>query len=163
MRPVSLNSASIGAWLILAPIGAAFLASFALALGFWLIGLGEPGAAAWTFHPSPLSVIGVTFLYGLASSIIALVANATMGLFWQLVAYRWRVRALPAHLIAGVCAGVAVAVVFLWDVIQFSPTPSVDLALLLSFGGVIGGLTALFAWLIRRPDRDAPNPPTSAP
>jgi hypothetical protein len=30
-------------------------------------------------------------------------------------------------------------------------------------GIALGGMTGFFAWLIRRPDRDAPNPPTSAP
>ncbi len=33
--------------------------------------------------------------------------------------------------------------------------------LLLALGATLGGLTAAFAWLIRRPDRDQPNPPTS--
>lgn len=34
---------------------------------------------------------------------------------------------------------------------------------MMALGGALGGLTGTFAWLIRRPDRDAPNPPTSQP
>lgn len=160
-----LNIERLGAWLIIAPIGAAFCAAFTLSLAYWLFGFGATGHVDWKFNPSPAPLLGLTFLYGSVAAVLALAANATIGVAWQVLADRLRWRTLPAHLMAGITSGTAFGTVILWNVLvaNWRVRQLTDVAPLLCFGAVVGGLTALFAWLIRRPDRDQPNPPTSMP
>lgn len=158
-----LNVRRIVLWLIVAPVGAAFCAAFALALAYWLFGYGAPSYRTWQFNPSPAPLVGVTIFYGLVAGALAVAANATIGTAWQITAHRLRLRALPTHLAAGVVSGFAFAAIITWNIHSNQRLDQLtEVMPLLNFGATIGGLTAWFAWLIRRPDRDAPNLPTSA-
>ena len=56
----------------------------------------------------------------------------------------------PAGALLGGAFGVAIP-----------PSMTAIMAILCAYGAALGGLAGFFAWLIRRPDRDAPNLPTS--
>lgn len=73
------------------------------------------------------------------------------------------------YTLAGAATGFAApALVYLviWGANIFAAArgeASINAAVLLplaicAYGGIVGGLTGFFAWLIRRPDRDQPNP-----
>lgn len=98
---------------------------------------------------------------------VTLVASVIIGLPIHIAAQRLRITAAPAYFAIGAAAAailiVAAALLTLgdWTFVDEALQDAVQYAIV---GIPTGGLTALFAWLIRRPDRDAPpNPPTSAP
>jgi hypothetical protein len=162
---MTLNYARVGKWLGGAPILASLCASFTFALANWAVGFGAPNPDTWSFSPSPIPLISVTLFLWLFAGILAIIANATLGVAWQVIAHRFRVRSLIAHLSAGAVCGMAFSAMILWEPLSWSFGDGRPLHLLpiTSFGVLIGILTALFTWLIRRPDRDAPNPATLAP
>jgi hypothetical protein len=72
----------------------------------------------------------------------------------------------PPYALIGLTTSVAAillaAIVTMGDVSALGDALS-DAVPFLYIAAISGVATALFAWLIRRPDRDAPNPPTPAP
>lgn len=85
---------------------------------------------------------GITFLLstGFAS---------TLGLAWHMLATGRGWRSVHCYWLPGALTG------FVPTMLVFSPTPTAALHFG-SYSALLGGLTGLFAWLIRRPDRDAP-------
>jgi hypothetical protein len=96
----------------------------------------------------------------------------TLGLMWHAFVEHRGWTSIHAYWPPAVLVGAAVPLaLMLLPLMQGPPPlgPAVNnhwlftFLLLLALGVSLGGLTAVFAWLIRRPDRDAPNPPTSEP
>jgi hypothetical protein len=115
------------------------LFAFNLANGMELTFPSLLAAGAW---------FGVTFL-------IAVGFASTLGLAWYALASGRGWHSAHHYWVPGAVTG-AIPLA-----IAFSTTATLALSLGL-YGAAMGGLTGLFAWLIRRPDRDAiANPPTS--
>lgn len=98
------------------------------------------------------------------------IAALTLGMAWRWVAEANRWRASWQYWMPAAVCGFALAFLF----INAGALVSGEAHLVWRwfqgmlpaylYGAALGGFTALFAWLIRRPDRDAaPNPPRSAP
>ena len=119
--------------------------------------------ASWAisnFALSALALMGV-------SSIACFVGASTAGLAW----HRWmQSRGWTNAQLYWAPAAIAGALI---PILIFGPslianhgtdTVTASLTSILSgWGAVLGGLTGLFAWIIRRPDRDVANPATAAP
>jgi hypothetical protein len=114
----------------------------------------------------------VTFAAMMFASTWALAALAagTAGLAWHAIAVRRGWTHWFAYTLAGVTLGAALPAsltspIWIAEIVN----PAFELwgrafSLIVTIvGAFVGLLTALFAWLIRRPDRDAPNPHTSPP
>jgi hypothetical protein len=98
------------------------------------------------------------------------IAASTLGLAWHALARSQGWSSVHSYWPAAVAAGIApVFFLMLGPMIEDGARAPLDRRWFISFfialalGASLGGLTAIFAWLIRRPDRDAPNPPRSAP
>ncbi len=90
--------------------------------------------------------------FGLTFAANALVAS-TLGLAWHSHASKRGWRRAGAYWAPGALVGLLIpAVIFL----SAFDAPGL-MAILASYGGFLGGLTGVFAWLIRRPDRSAPT------
>lgn len=100
----------------------------------------------------------VAYLVWLAASFaVGMLVAGTIGLAWHAFCQANHWTSVHAYWIPGALAGVALGA--LW----FLPSGSSSIASMFApYGAAFGGLVAVFAWLIRRPDRDGPNPPTSA-
>lgn len=85
---------------------------------------------------------------------IAVPTTLTLGLAAHTMFQRRGVTSAWAYILTGALAG---ALVPAFLTLFFS-----GMSLLALYGIPVGAATAFLAWLIRRPDRDAPNPPTSA-
>jgi hypothetical protein len=105
----------------------------------------------------------------LVAFVANLIAASTLGVAWRWLAdaKHWRA-AWQYWLPASVC-GFAIAFLFVNGGALLSGETQIvwrwfqGMLPFYAYGATLGGLTALFAWLIRRPDRDAPNPPTATP
>ncbi len=102
------------------------------------------------------------FVTGAFFSLFAIAGAATIGLLVHTFLMRAHRRGPFVYVAAGAATGVIFALPF---GAPFTPNPADIFPMaVMPFAVSIGALSALFAWLIRRPDRDAPpNPPTSAP
>lgn len=87
-------------------------------------------------------------------------AASTLGLLWHWFAQRRGRTGLHTYWIPAVLVGLAPPIFLMLTPLNAEVPPSVNgtwmhtFALLLILGTLLGGLTAVFAWLIRRPDRD---------
>jgi NhaP-type Na+/H+ or K+/H+ antiporter len=103
---------------------------------------------------------------GFAANVIC---AATLGLAWHSCATTRAWRSVQAYVLPGLAVGLFVpALLFLVPSMLNGSGLDAGSASFVFFitaiiGIALGGMTGFFAWLIRRPDRDAPNPPTSAP
>lgn len=92
-----------------------------------------------------------------------LIANFSLGLAWHAYARRRKIVHPAIHVVAGAvlgaCVGALLGLVVSW---REPDAMSWNLATFSIVGLSYGALAAGAFWLIRRPDRDAPNPPTSA-
>lgn len=95
--------------------------------------------------------------FALLSAVTTIIAGS-LGLGWHTLAQRnhWTtawVYVVPATLVGG-----AIPITM---VVSSGSAEGLSLITPVVAAGLFhGALTGLFAWLIRRPDRDAPNPPT---
>lgn len=128
-----------------------FLVSALLAGNTTDIGLLPVVLAAW---------ISVAFLANAVGAIV-------LGLPWHLIAQKNDWRASWHYWLPGAVCGFVVAFLFVnGGALLAGNANSVfrwggALFPAYLYGAALGGFTALFAWRIRRPDRDAANPPTS--
>lgn len=128
------------------------ITNFALIIVSFFLGSDAP----WAF--------AIAALYAMGSLPVCFAVTATAGLVWQAEAskrgWRSRIHYCVFGALCGVVSGpVSIVLAFGW------PTDSSwwrHIALSFAYGSIMGGLTGLFAWLIRRPDRDPPNPPTAS-
>lgn len=109
------------------------------------------------------AMMGFALLAFFANLLIA----STIGLLWHVYARVFGLTHLLAYVLPAIALGAGLVLVFI-EVIgtnepELNEGTKFGHLLLLALGASLGGLTALFAWLIRRPDRDAANPPTSSP
>jgi hypothetical protein len=123
-------------------------------------------------HISTSDARSPDFLQAMASfAALASLANlfvaSTIGLFWHAYARVFGLKGLAAYVLPAIAVGALLALTLILVTESRAPLPRYDSLVgdvtLISVGAALGGFTALFAWLIRRPDRDAANPPTSAP
>ena len=95
-----------------------------------------------------------------------LIVASTIGLFWHASARVFGLRGLLAYALPAIAVGALLALTLIVVTEDRAPGPRystlVGVGNLLSLGASLGGLTGVFAWLVRRPDRDPPNPPTPA-
>lgn len=117
-----------------------------------------------------LSYVMMTFVTWLALGFATnLIAAASVGLVWHSFAYRRNWRSVQTYVVPGLLVGIAIpfALFVLPPLLGGSGLDQVGVGFIFAIAAVIGmalgGFTALFAWLIRRPDRDAPNPDRAAP
>ena len=93
-----------------------------------------------------------------------LVAAATLGLGWHTIALESRRTTRSDYWLPGALIGAVVAFVMPFITLPGIGADWLPLILVGTFyGAACGGFTGLYAWLIRRPDRDAANPATAAP
>lgn len=136
------------------------------------------GMTAATFTTSVAHIrssglsVGPMIMAFLALWAVSALGAATLGIVWHAIALSQRWTNVFAYVLAGLSLGAgfpAALTAPLWfGELQH---PSVGEAwgagfamIFITGGAILGPLTALFAWLIRRPDRDTPaNLPTSAP
>jgi hypothetical protein len=89
---------------------------------------------------------------------VTMLFSGTAGLGWHTFCQARGWTSVHYYWIAGALLGAALG--GLW----YLPAGSYMLvAILVPYGVTLGGLTGAFAWLIRRPDRDAANPATATP
>jgi hypothetical protein len=97
------------------------------------------------------------FWFGVNVLVVAVVATV-LGLPWHAYCQRQGWTNVHAYWTVGLITGVLPGAA--WTL----PSGfSLIAAFVLAYGAMLGGITGLVAWLIRRPDRDAANPPTPAP
>jgi hypothetical protein len=134
--------------LILAPIAATFVASGTYVLG-GAIYQGEPPMGGWHLVPMWIATVWAYL------AIFGLLATFVIGLPLHIYLYRSNQLGLANYLGAGALGGAVISgAMFAFSLI--SDPFAIPFA-----GALSGGLTGLFAWLIRRPDRDAANLTTS--
>lgn len=104
---------------------------------------------------SLLQLRNLILLFAIFTALIALPTSLTLGLFVHIAFQQRGVTAAGAYILAGALGGAFVPVILT----LFIPGSS----MFVLYGVPAGIITGLFAWLIRRPDRDAPNPTTAAP
>ncbi len=144
---------------LVAPLAGGVWCGFAFAI--LMAFSGEAYQAPATF----LTLVGLSSLYG---GLVIFVLTWTLGLVWHVIAcaMNWRNAASYVSAGAGVGAFIGCAVALLATSANGSElpqSPSTAAALLLmGLLGSTGAITAGVGWLIRRPDRDAANPDTSA-
>lgn len=99
----------------------------------------------------------------IATLVIASPATLLFGGFVHRALQQSGVRSWKAHASAGAAGGLVPVVLLIAAGGLFGGSMSWSAPLLALWAVPVGALTGLFAWLIRRPDRDTPNPPTPAP
>jgi hypothetical protein len=130
-------------------------ASIILAFAGWAFGVGSPHVD-WRFDASLAPLLGSFLVLTLIGSLFAVPANLTIGSLWRSIARELKIKGWLAHCLAGATSALVVSAF----VLRSSFALMNHLAL---WAIAIGLLSSLFAWLILRPDRDAPNPDTRAP
>ena len=93
-------------------------------------------------------------LFATMNTILSLAIASTLGLAWHAFAMRRHWTGLAFYLAPAAIVGV------LGGLMASSGSSPLWMG---AYGALLGTLTALFAWLIRRPDRDAPNPDRASP
>lgn len=106
-------------------------------------------------------VIAATPVLAMYGVVIVAALTSTLGLFWHALACRFRWRSLGAYIFAGGLFGAVISATVRITMVE--RTSIAELMFLLFWLMATGVITAGTAWLIRRPDRDPPNPPTSSP
>ena len=151
----------ISAKLVGAAFGSAWLgwlvSSFLLFAVFWVL-------EARSTHPFARDVTAIALMLIFGSLLNALIAGTALGVWWHALATKRglirRVHYWLPGLGIGAAVGLALSVITLadfgggWWRWAFVSTP---------YAGACGGITGLCLWAWLRPDRDAANPPTSAP
>lgn len=111
----------------------------------------------------------MTFAAWLALGFVAnLILASTVGLAWHTFAYRRVWTGLVTYIIPAALLGAIIPIllfglppILAGNGLDFHSAAFVTTVGII-VGVLLGALTGLFAWLARRPDRDAPNPPTPA-
>lgn len=107
-----------------------------------------------------LRVVPLAFL-------MCLLTSETIGLVWHAIAVRLGWHAAVHYWAPGAACGIGMGIGTFWLLASTLGVADSDawsvLFWLAAYGAVLGGLTGCFAWLIRRPDRDAPANPASTP
>lgn len=131
---------------VLAPLGGALVAALPFA---W----PQSDDAALEVVAAPVRV-ALAFFYAV---IVVAPLAWLLGLPWYFGARRLHWKRRNTYVFSGLGLGVLAGTI---AAALFSTETEPHLAI---YCGVVGAFTAYFAWLIRRPDRDSPNPPTSSP
>jgi hypothetical protein len=167
------NIRLIAAFFVAPTVATMFFAIFLSLLNFvrfsWQAGQFELSTLAMAFILGSLSGIG----YG---AFVGYPAMLLLGLPLHILLYRSGRRSVAFYVMAGAFVGfvaIVIAASILWlSVLHGNETQSVfsdRLELIVTFAittGVsacVGALAGCLSWLIRRPDRDPPNPVTQSP
>lgn len=134
---------------IIAPIAASVIAA-AIYVPLTSIYLGQPPMGGWA--EVPMWIITVASYV----AIFALLTSLSAGWAVHSAMHKRGFSRWTHYTIAGATAGaIAGFAMLLLGTIG-------DIVAVPFLGVIAGSLTGLFGWLIRRPDRDVPNPPTPA-
>jgi hypothetical protein len=120
-------------------LGGALAASLLSTLALLVLNLIGNNAVTLELFAAFGAWFGITFL-------LATGFASTLGLAWHMLATGRGWRNLHYYWLPGALTG------FVPTMLVFSPTPTAALYFG-SYSALLGGLTGLFAWLIRRPDR----------
>lgn len=107
---------------------------------------------------APVGWVTWIFLYVF---VIALMFATTIGLVWHILAFRRGWTSMPVYLLPGLVVGLfVIALILLTPGTPHAGPPSENwgragAVFLIPIGALTGAMTGAFAWLIRRPDRDA--------
>lgn len=134
----------------LAILIASIAASAITTIGLWIVGATQSDAMS---ADSPSAFLS----YFIGSTIVAVLVSSTIGLAWHAFASRRGWTNVHAYFFPGLLVGIAPPLMmFLWPVIATGQWLDTYLSLwtmLMIYGASLGGLTGIFAWAIRRPDR----------
>ena len=125
--------------------------------------------SAWSSaHSSqPSSVLLPALAFIAANAVACFVIASTVGLAWHTLAKARGWTKAHAYWLPALLLGALIPIGLAGPgIIANRGTDTLSMSLLqllVPYGAALGGLTGLFAWLIRRPDRDGPNPHTPAP
>lgn len=132
-----------------------------------LASLGSAAIVAVAIAMASPSQQLITFAFWTALGFVlnALFAG-TLGLAWHRFAMKRGWRGLHAYMLPALATGALIPTLVFVVPSLFSGSEAFTylgvFAMVVGLGVSLAGFTALFAWLLRRPDRDvAPNPPTS--
>jgi hypothetical protein len=114
----------------------------------------------WAHAPS--DVFTLLYIPTLVALLLALPGLLVIGLLIHTVLMRFESHHSFGYVFGGAIAGLLFAALFSYA-IPAHPTGLSMQNPLLALGAALGGSTAAYFWMIRRPDRDTPNPPTSTP
>lgn len=115
-------------------------------------------------HPTADQVVAIGLMMVAYALPLTLVASLLLGWTWFVHASKRNVRSQRAYVVAGLLRGAGVGFIMsLWLLFPFGIGwwPWVLIGTL--YSGVIGTFTGAYVWLIRRPDRDPPNPANTTP
>ena len=135
---------------LVAPAAGALWAATALTIAF-----AVSSGVYWSPDVA-VALLGTTFVY---AGLVCLVLTWTIGLGWHVAARRLRWTSFAAYVAAGTLMGFAISLPLALLVPSSPPTGAFIFVYLPSCAVVVSAT----GWLIRRPDRDTPNPPTPRP
>lgn len=104
-----------------------------------------------------ITLLAIATLYG---AVLAFLLTWTVGAIWHAIACKINWRGLAPYLSFGSAAGALIALGIL---AASQSTPTVSAVFAVVWLASTGMVVAVVGWLIRRPDRDAPNPDKAAP
>lgn len=137
-----------------APVAGCVVGAVLWGLGY-MVFTGESGAGSILLLPF------MGFAYGVS---IGMIASLVVGLPVHVLLVRMRLTSVWAYLACGAVSGAPMAFLVMLAVSGSSPPENSNEVVVgaTPLGAFLGFWVAAFFWLIRRPDRDPPNPPTSA-
>jgi len=108
---------------------------------------------------SPESALALLLVAFFCSAIICVAVTWTIGLAWHVVALRLNWRSFPAYVAAGAVSGIVVAML----ASSLIGWPKQNDAFTIVYIASCAVVVSATGWLIRRPDRDPPNPDRATP
>lgn len=134
----------------LALLVASIASSAITTLGLWVVGAMQSDAMS---PDSPTAFLSAF----IGSVIVVALVSSTIGLAWHAFASRRGWTSVHAYVFPGLIVGIAPPLaMFFWPMIATQQWLGdyVDIwTMLMIYGASLGGLTGIFAWAIRRPDR----------
>lgn len=121
------------------------------------------GDATFSAQSSALSLLIIPIWVLYVGSLIGLPAMLMLGLPAHVLLYRIGWRNLVAYIASGALTGALALSAILGSLYLISRAPIHGTNDVLPLALAIGVATSTAFWLIRRPDRDGPNPHTPAP
>jgi hypothetical protein len=105
----------------------------------------------WQAPSAALALFMITFV---SAVVVCFVLTWTIGLVWRLTALRHNWLSFGAYVAAGTIVGLLIAAI---PAIAL-PAPAQNIMYLILYLTSCAIVVSATGWLIRRPDRDAPNP-----
>jgi hypothetical protein len=110
----------------------------------------------WQSPDVALALFGTARAY---AGIVCFAMTWTIGLAWHAAAQRLKWRSFAAYVAAGTAAGLSISLL----VVSLMPSPAATDAFIIVYLSSCAAVVSAVGWLVRRPDRDPPNPDTRTP